>query len=97
MRLSCADHVSKKAASTYVRNSRMRVPSARYVSQSRIASLKGISLMSKQFTHLHVGTRPSKVIVPHSRARPLSSFQQSSDAQANNLWALCKECMWVTC
>ena len=30
----------------------MRVPSARYVSHSRIASLKGISLMSKQFTHL---------------------------------------------
>ena len=53
MRLSCADHVSRNAASTYVRNSRMRVPSARYVSQSRIASLKGISLMSKQFTHLH--------------------------------------------
>ena len=31
----------------------MRVPSARYVSQRRIASLKGISLISKQLTHLH--------------------------------------------
>ena len=53
MRLSCEDHVSRNAASTYVRNSRMRVPSARYVSHSRIASLKGISLTSKQLTHLH--------------------------------------------
>ncbi len=31
----------------------MRVPSARYVSHSRMASWKGISLMSKQFTHLY--------------------------------------------
>lgn len=53
MRLSCEDHVNRNAARTYVRNSRMRVPSARYVSQSRMASLKGISLISKQFTHLH--------------------------------------------
>ena len=53
MRLSCEDHVSRNAASTYVRKSRMRVPSARYVSHSRMASWKGISLMSKQFTHLY--------------------------------------------
>ncbi len=56
MLFNCADYVSKKAASTYVRNSRMCVPSARYVSQSRIASLKGISLMSRQFTHLRSQT-----------------------------------------
>ena len=57
----------------------MRVPSARYVSHSRMASWKGISLMSRQFTHLHTAAMPQAVpLLPPLHGSPYLTWLQET-------------------